>query len=400
MAEDSRATLVASARRPSFGWTGAQSLKRMGVTQQSIVTLDLEGVLVPEIWIAVAERTGIEALRRTTRDEPDYDVLMRGRLELLDRHGLKLSTIQEVIGGLTPLEGAKEFLDELRSETQVIILSDTFEEFAKPLMRQLGWPTLLCHRLIVENDVVRGYQLRQPNQKQHAVAALRSLNYRVIAAGDSFNDTAMLAEAEVGFLFHAPEAIVAQFPQFPSLSIMPGCSPRSVPRESRRVGFQPTSGVWPFGGEAPPKRGTRATAVSGRVGVSPAESGVPPDSRGVSPQWQRTPTKDHRGGDAPCVARDARHGGRDAPPYPRTMAGLAPAQTPWNFRKWPNSRGRLPADAACDAAFHLDSARNLPVHWGRDPSLVLSLVADRPGHRAGRAGIALGLSAGAAAPRA
>jgi phosphoserine/homoserine phosphotransferase len=187
------------------------------VKQQSIVTLDLEGVLVPEIWIAVADRTGIEALRRTTRDEPDYDVLMRGRLKLLDEHGLKLSLIQEVIAGLTPLEGASEFLDELRAETQVIILSDTFEEFAKPLMRQLGWPTLLCHQLVVENDVVTGYQLRLPNQKARAVAALKLLNYRVIAAGDSFNDTAMLAEADVGFLLHAPKAIVDQFPQFRAL---------------------------------------------------------------------------------------------------------------------------------------------------------------------------------------
>ena len=191
--------------------------KGIGVNQQTIVTLDLEGVLVPEIWIAVAERTGIEALRRTTRDEPDYDVLMRGRIELLGRHDLKLSAIQDVIGALSPFDRAKEFLDELRAETQVIILSDTFEEFAKPLMRQLGWPTLFCHRLIVENDVVSGYQFRQPNQKQHAVAALKSLNYRVIAAGDSFNDTAMLAEADAGFLFHAPEAVIAQFPQFPAL---------------------------------------------------------------------------------------------------------------------------------------------------------------------------------------
>ena len=185
--------------------------------QQTIVTLDLEGVLVPEIWIAFAERTGITALRRTTRDEPDYNVLMQGRLRLLAQHGLKLTDIQEVIAGLSPLEGAREFLDELRSITQVIILSDTFEEFAQPLMRQLGWPTLLCHRLEISADgSVTGYRLRQENQKQKAVAALKGLNYRVLAAGDSFNDTAMLTEADAGFFFHAPESIRAQFPEFPA----------------------------------------------------------------------------------------------------------------------------------------------------------------------------------------
>lgn len=183
--------------------------------KQTIVTLDLEGVLVPEIWIAFAEKTGISELRLTTRDVPDYDVLMQGRLKLLDAHGLKLADIQEVIGTLAPLEGAKAFLDELRARTQVIILSDTFEEFAQPLMRQLGWPTILCHHLEVENDGrIAGYRLRQSNQKQHAVAALKGLNYRVIAAGDSFNDTTMLGEADQGFFFHAPESIRAQFPQF------------------------------------------------------------------------------------------------------------------------------------------------------------------------------------------
>lgn len=183
--------------------------------QQTIVTLDLEGVLVPEIWIAFAEKTGIPELRRTTRDEPDYDVLMKGRLDILDRHGLKLPDIQEVIGSLSPLDGARAFLDELRSLTQVIILSDTFEEFAQPLMRQLGWPTLFCHHLEVDGaGRIVNYKLRQPNQKQKAVAALRSLNYKVIAAGDSFNDTTMLGEANVGFFFHAPESIQAQFPQF------------------------------------------------------------------------------------------------------------------------------------------------------------------------------------------
>ena len=189
--------------------------------KQSIVTLDLEGVLVPEIWIAVAERTGIAALQRTTRDEPDYDVLMRGRLAILAEHGLKLSDIQEVIATLKPMEGALEFLNELRSLTQVIILSDTFEEFAQPLMRQLGWPTILCHQLIIEDDRVVNYRLRQQNQKQHAVAALKSLNYRVIAAGDSFNDTTMLGEADVGFLFHAPESIKTQFPQFRAIDEYP-----------------------------------------------------------------------------------------------------------------------------------------------------------------------------------
>ena len=182
--------------------------------KQSLVTLDMEGVLTPEIWIAVAEKTGIPELRRTTRDEPDYDKLMRGRLEILDRHGLKLSDIQNVIGTLKPLEGGKEFLDELRSLIQVIILSDTFEQFASPLIRQLGMPTLLCHRLVVENDRIVDYRLRIPEQKQRAVAAFKLLNYHVISAGDSFNDTAMLTEAHVGFLFRAPDNVKKQFPQF------------------------------------------------------------------------------------------------------------------------------------------------------------------------------------------
>ena len=174
----------------------------------------MEGVLTPEIWIAVAEKTGIKELRRTTRDEPDYDKLMRGRLAILDKHGLKLSDIQQVIGSLQPLEGGKEFLDELRSFVQVIILSDTFEQFATPFLRQLGWPTLLCHRLMVENDRIVNYQLRIPEQKQRAVAAFKLLNYHVIAAGDSFNDTAMLTEAHVGILFRAPDNVRKQFPQF------------------------------------------------------------------------------------------------------------------------------------------------------------------------------------------
>lgn len=182
--------------------------------KQSIVTLDMEGVLTPEIWIAVAEKTGIPELRRTTRDEPDYDKLMRGRIQILDKHGLKLSDIQNVISTLRPLPGALEFLNELRSIVQVIILSDTFEQFARPLLKQLGWPTLFCNTLVVENDRIVDYKLRQPNQKQKSVAALKSLNYRVISAGDSYNDTTMLAEADVGFLFRAPENVKRDFPQF------------------------------------------------------------------------------------------------------------------------------------------------------------------------------------------
>ena len=182
--------------------------------QQTIVTLDLEGVLVPEIWIAVAERTGIDDLRRTARDEPDYDKLMKGRLAILDKHGLTLSLIADVIAGLDPLPGAKEFLDALRARTQVIILSDTFEQFGAPLMRQLGMPTILCHQLIVRDDRIVGYALRMPDQKKHAVNAFRGLRYRVIAAGDSYNDSAMLGAADAGFWFHAPDNIIAQFPNF------------------------------------------------------------------------------------------------------------------------------------------------------------------------------------------
>ncbi len=185
--------------------------------KQSIVTLDMEGVLTPEIWIAVAERTGLPELRRTTRDEPDYDKLMRGRLEILARHDITLARIQDVIGGLQPLPGALEFLSALRSQAQVIILSDTFEQFAQPLLRQLGWPVLLCHRLVVDNGRITGYQLRMPDQKREAVRALQSINYRVIAAGDSFNDTSMLGQADHGILFRAPENVARQFPQFPAV---------------------------------------------------------------------------------------------------------------------------------------------------------------------------------------
>jgi phosphoserine/homoserine phosphotransferase len=189
--------------------------------KQSIVTLDMEGVLTPEIWIAVAEKTGIPELRRTTRDEPDYDKLMRGRLAILDQHGLKLSDIQGCIGQLSPLPGAKEFLDELRTFVQVVILSDTFEQFAAPLLRQLNFPTLLCHRLVVENDCIVDYQLRIREQKREAVAAFKRMNYNVIAGGDSFNDTAMLSEAQTGILFRAPDGVKVQFPQFPAVETYP-----------------------------------------------------------------------------------------------------------------------------------------------------------------------------------
>lgn len=184
---------------------------------QTIVTLDLEGVLIPEIWIAVAERTGIDGLTRTTRDEPDYDVLMRYRLDLLAEHGLTMSLIEDVIAGLEPLPGAKDFLDELRTQTQLIILSDTFEQFARPFIRQLGWPAVFCHRLVIADDKIVDYQLRQPDQKRKSVQAFHGLNYRVIAAGDSYNDTTMLTEADAGFLFHAPANVIAEFPQFPAL---------------------------------------------------------------------------------------------------------------------------------------------------------------------------------------
>lgn len=184
--------------------------------KQSVVTLDMEGVLTPEIWIAVAEKTGIPELRRTTRDEPDYDKLMQGRLAILDRHDIKLSDIQAVIGTLPPLPGVVEFLRELRTLSQVIILSDTFEQFAQPLIRQLEWPTLFCHRLVVENDRITGYKLRMADQKRQSVRALQLLNYKVLAAGDSYNDTTMLLQADHGFLFHAPENVRREFPQFPA----------------------------------------------------------------------------------------------------------------------------------------------------------------------------------------
>lgn len=183
-----------------------------------IACLDLEGVLIPEIWIAFAEKTGIAALKRTTRDEPDYDVLMRYRLDILEKNGLGLNEIQEVIATLSPLDGAKDFVDWLRERFQVVILSDTFYEFAQPLMRQLGFPTLLCHKLEVdETGKVTDYKLRQANPKRQAVVGFKSMYYRTIAAGDSYNDTTMLAEADAGILFHAPQNVIDEFPQFPAV---------------------------------------------------------------------------------------------------------------------------------------------------------------------------------------
>ena len=181
-----------------------------------IACLDLEGVLTPEIWINVAERTGIEALRRTTREEPDYDKLMRYRIGILEEHGLGLRDIQDVIATMQPLDGAGDFLDWLRSQAQVIILSDTFEEFAKPLMAQLGYPTLFCHSLEVdERGRIAAHRLRLADGKRKAVMALKLLNFSVVAAGDSYNDTTMLKEADAGILFCPPDNVVREFPQFP-----------------------------------------------------------------------------------------------------------------------------------------------------------------------------------------
>ncbi len=180
-----------------------------------LACLDLEGVLVPEIWINVAELTGIDDLRLTTRDIPDYDELMTHRLQVLDKHDLKLSIIQSVIDGMGPLPGAREFLDWLRERYQLIILSDTFYEFGMPLMRQLGSPTLFCHNLEIKDDYIANYCLRQQDQKRKAVQAFHSLNYKVIAAGDSYNDTSMLNEADAGILFSPPQNVIDEFPQFP-----------------------------------------------------------------------------------------------------------------------------------------------------------------------------------------
>ncbi|MDG5499065.1 bifunctional phosphoserine phosphatase/homoserine phosphotransferase ThrH [Marinobacter sp. BGYM27] len=183
-----------------------------------LACLDLEGVLIPEIWIAFAEKTGIEELKATTRDIPDYDVLMQQRLRLLDEHGFGLPEIQEVISTLDPLEGAREFLDWLRERFQVVILSDTFYEFAMPLMKKLGYPALLCHKLEVdESGRITDYLIRQKDPKRQSVRAFQLLNYRVIAAGDSYNDTTMLKQAEAGILFHAPQNVIDEFPQFPAV---------------------------------------------------------------------------------------------------------------------------------------------------------------------------------------
>jgi phosphoserine / homoserine phosphotransferase len=183
-----------------------------------IACLDLEGVLVPEIWIEFSKVTGIESLKATTRDIPDYDVLMKQRIQILKENGLGLKEIQDVIATLKPLDGAVEFINWLRERFQVVILSDTFYEFSQPLMRQLGFPALLCHRLnIDENGMVAGYTLRQRDPKRQSVLALKTLYYRVIAAGDSYNDTTMLGEADQGILFHAPQNVIEQFPQFPAV---------------------------------------------------------------------------------------------------------------------------------------------------------------------------------------
>jgi phosphoserine / homoserine phosphotransferase len=181
-----------------------------------VACLDLEGVLVPEIWINVSQKTGIAELSRTTRDEPDYDKLMHQRISILDRHGLKLADIQQVIGTMEPLDGARSFLDWLRERFQVLILSDTFDQFSLPLMRKLGYPTLFCNTLEIDGaGRIAGYKLRQKNGKRRAVEALHSLEFRVIAAGDSYNDTTMLAEADAGILFRPPDNVAREFSQFP-----------------------------------------------------------------------------------------------------------------------------------------------------------------------------------------
>jgi phosphoserine/homoserine phosphotransferase len=181
-----------------------------------IVCLDLEGVLIPEIWIEFSKHTGIAELARTTRDEPDYDKLMRGRIAILNERGLGLPDIEKTIAAVRPLDGAREFLDWLRQYCQVVILSDTYYQFAAPLMRQLGYPTLFCHSLIVDgNGRVRDYKLRLPDQKRQSVKAFKALNFHTIAAGDSYNDTAMLSEADAGILFCPPANVIAEFPQFP-----------------------------------------------------------------------------------------------------------------------------------------------------------------------------------------
>ncbi len=203
-----------------------------------IACLDLEGVLVPEIWIEFAKVTGIESLKATTRDIPDYDVLMKQRLRILEENNLGLKEIQDVIATLKPLDGAVEFVDWLRERFQVIILSDTFYEFSQPLMRQLGFPTLLCHRLNVdERGMVVGYTLRQRDPKRQSVLALKTLYYRIIAAGDSYNDTTMLGEADQGILFHAPQNVIDQFPQFPAVHTYEDLKKEFIKASNRELTF-------------------------------------------------------------------------------------------------------------------------------------------------------------------
>jgi len=182
----------------------------------NIVCLDLEGVLIPEIWINFAEKVGVEELKATTRDIPDYDELMKFRLELCAKHNFRIQDIQEVIDTLSPLEGAKEFSDKLRADYQLIILSDTFQEFAEPMMRQLAWPTIFCHELVIDDEGrINNYKLRKADHKRETVKRLHELNFNVVAAGDSYNDTTMLGEAEQGILFCPPQNVIEEFPQFP-----------------------------------------------------------------------------------------------------------------------------------------------------------------------------------------
>ncbi|HIV16698.1 MAG TPA: bifunctional phosphoserine phosphatase/homoserine phosphotransferase ThrH [Candidatus Alectryocaccobium stercorigallinarum] len=183
----------------------------------NIVCLDMEGVLTPEIWIAFAEATGIPELKRTTRDEPDYDKLMKYRINILNEHKLGLKEIQDVISTLEPLDGAKEFLDALRDETQVVVLSDTFEQFAKPLIKKLGMPSIYCNTLVISDDgMIADYQMRCKDSKLTTVKALQSCGFDTIASGDSFNDIAMMKASKAGFLFRSPESIRKQFPEFPA----------------------------------------------------------------------------------------------------------------------------------------------------------------------------------------
>ena len=201
-----------------------------------IACLDLEGVLIPEIWVAFAEKTGIDELKRTTRDEPDYNILMRYRLDILNKNNLGLTEIQEVINTLSPLDGAKDFLDWLRERFQVVILSDTFYDFAQPLMRQLGYPALLCHQLHVDEDhKVIGYKLRQANPKRQAIVGFKSMYYRTIAAGDSYNDITMLTEADAGILFHAPQNVTKEFPQFPAVNDFSSLKMEFIKASTRKI---------------------------------------------------------------------------------------------------------------------------------------------------------------------